>query len=164
MKISLIAAMAENRVIGNQGRLPWPHLPNDWANFFRVTDGCKMIMGRKSYDTPDRLGSKVGNFVVSSQDNFPMDEGFVRVASLHEALEKCKEDAEVFVIGGGEIFNQAMPLANCIHLTVVHGIFEGDAFFPEIPSDFKIISKLDFEADQNHAFAYSFVVYERDFV
>ena len=161
MKISLIAAMSENRVIGNQGRLPWPHLPNDWANFFVVTAGCRMIMGRKSYDTPDRLGSEAGNFVISRQVDFPMDEGFMLVSSLQEALEKCKTDSEVFVIGGSEIFNQAMHLADCIHLTVVHGNFEGDAFFPAIPSDFKITSQKDFQVDENHAYSYSFLVYER---
>ena len=161
MKISLIAAMSENRTIGNQGRLPWPHLPNDWANFFEVTAGCKMIMGRKSYDTPDRLGSKVGNFVITRQADFPMDRGFVRVSSLHEALEECKEDSEVFVIGGSEIFSQAMSISNCIHLTVVHGVFGGDAFFPEIPSDFQLTSQKDFQTDENHQYAYSFLIYKR---
>ena len=160
MKISLIAAMSENRAIGLAGRLPWPHLPNDWANFFRVTAGCRMIMGRKSYDTPDRLGSTVGNFVITRQADFPMDAGFERVASLAEALEKCQADNEVFVIGGEEIFRQALPLADCIHLTLVHDTFVGDAFFPEFdPKRFQLKSRQDFPADPQHALAYSFLVY-----
>ncbi len=162
MRISLIAAMSENRVIGNQGRLPWPHLPNDWDNFFKVTQGCRMIMGRKSYDTPDRLASESGNFVITRQTDFPLEEGFERAGSLQEALQKCKDDKEVFVIGGEEIFRQALPLADCIHLTVVHGVFEGDAHFPEFSDkDFRLISSQDFPVDAQHAYAYSFLVYER---
>jgi len=162
MRISLIVAMSENQAIGLKGRLPWPHLPNDWANFFRVTDGYRMIMGRKSYDTPDRLSSKAGNFVITRQADFPLDDGFTRTGSLEEALKFCQNDKEVFVIGGEEIFRQALPLADCIHLTVVHGHFEGDAFFPEFPKeDFGITSQQEFPADENHALAYTFLVYER---
>jgi len=162
MRISLIAAMSENRMIGNKGRLPWPPLPNDWANFFKVTQGCRMIMGRKSYDTPDRLSSKTGNFVVTRQADFPLDEGFTRASSLEEALEYCKNDREVFVIGGEEIFRLALPIADCIHLTLVHGIFEGDAHFPEFSKEnYALKSRQDFLADEQHDVAYSFLVYER---
>lgn len=162
MKISLIAAMSENRVIGNKGRLPWTHLPLDWHNFFVVTKGCRMIMGRKSYDTPDRLGSDVGNFVVTSQADFPMDEGFERVGSLEEALKECENDGEVFVIGGEQIFVQALPLAQTIHLTIVHDLFDGDAYFPDIPSDeFRLLSKKDFETDEQHAHRFSFLIFQR---
>lgn len=162
MRISLIAAMSENRVIGHLGRLPWPHLPHDWDNFFRVTAGCKMIMGRKSYDTPDRLSSPEGNYVITRQADFPMDPGFVRVGSLEEALLLCEDQSEVFVIGGEEIFRQALPQADCIHLTLVHGVFEGDAHFPTFPmDDFQLVSQEDFTTDAQHAYAYSFLVYKR---
>ncbi len=161
MKISLIAAMSQNRVIGNNGRLPWSHLPLDWDNFFRVTKGCRMIMGRKSYDTPDRLGSDVGNFVITRQADFAMDEGFERVGSVDEALDKTKNDAEVFVIGGEQIFRQVLPLAQTIHLTIVHDDFEGDAFFPEIPNDFRLVSQQNHETDEHHAHRFSFLVFER---
>ncbi|MFN8348632.1 MAG: dihydrofolate reductase [Spirosomataceae bacterium] len=162
MRISLIAAMSENRMIGRKGLLPWPHLPNDWDNFFKVTAGCRMIMGRKSYDTPDRLSSESGNFVITRQENFPMEDGFVRVGSLEEALTLCQNDPEVFVIGGEEIFRWALPLADVIHLTLVHGIFEGDARFPEFSEEvFQLKSRQDFPADPRHAYAYSFLVYER---
>lgn len=157
--------MAENRAIGFRGHLPWPSLPNDWAHFFKVTKGCRMIMGRKSYDTPDRLASEVGNFVITRQKDFPLEEGFTQASSLEEALEACKNDKEVFVIGGAEIFRQALPLADTIHLTIVHGIFEGDAFFPEFSdADFTQKSRQDFPADEQHAVAYSFLVYERKII
>jgi dihydrofolate reductase len=162
LKISLIAAMSENRVIGNEGRLPWPHLPEDWANFFRVTDGCRMIMGRKSYDTPDRLSSPVGNFVVTRQADYALDEGFTRAGNLEQALAACRLDAEVFVIGGEEIFRQALPLADCIHLTVVHGTFEGDAYFPDFDlTHFKKVNERTILEDANHLYSFTFFVYEK---
>ncbi len=162
MKISLIAAMSQNRAIGLRGRLPWPHLPADWENFFEVTKNCRMIMGRKSYDTPDRLWSEVGSFVITRQADFPLDAGFERAFSLEEALACCQADDEVFVIGGEEIFRQALPLAHSIHLTLVNGTFEGDAFFPEFDENaFKITSKQDFVADLRHPYAFSLLVYER---
>jgi dihydrofolate reductase len=161
MKISLIAAMSLNRAIGYKGRLPWPHLPADWANFFEVTAGCRMIMGRKSYDTPDRLSSDVGNFVITKQTDLAMDDGFERVSSLEEALARCQNDPEVFVIGGGEVFSQAMPLSHCIHLTVVKDIFEGDAFFPDIPDEFQLVDQRDFEIDHQHPLPFSFLVYQK---
>lgn len=162
MKISLISAMSENRAIGLKGRLPWSSLPNDWANFFKVTQGCRMIMGRKSYDTPDRLSSEAGNFVITRQEDYVVEEGFTRVGSLAEALDACKDDKEVFVIGGAEIFHQALPLADIIHLTLVHGLYEGDAFFPEFSeNDFKLKSRQDFPADPQHAVPYTFLVYEK---
>lgn len=162
MRISLIAAMSENRVIGKNGKLPWPHLPNDWKNLFEVTNGCKMIMGRKSYDTPDRISSPVGNFVITRQQNFSLDPNFQRVGSLEEALNLCQQEKEVFVLGGEQIFRQALPLADCIHLTIVHGIFEGDAYFPEFSAEkFHIVSKKTYPADTLHAVPYTFLVYER---
>jgi dihydrofolate reductase len=162
MKISLIAAMSENHVIGFKERLPWGSMPKDWENLFIVTKDCKMIMGRKSYDSKDRISSKVGNYVISRQRNLKLDEGFKLAENLNEAIQDCKNEKEIFIIGGGEIFKDAIFLADCIHLTVIHAEFEGDAFFPEIDSEkFKIKSKLKFKKDESHAFDYSFLIYEK---
>ena len=87
IKIYLIAAMSDNRIIGNKGRLPWGHLPADWDNLFRITEGYVFIMGRKSYDTPDRVASKIGNVVVTRQAHFPLEKGFDRADSLTNALK-----------------------------------------------------------------------------
>ncbi|NJN33940.1 MAG: dihydrofolate reductase [Saprospiraceae bacterium] len=133
MKISLIAAMSENRVIGNKGRLPWGHLPIDWDNLHAVTRGKKMVMGRKSYDTPDRIASPMGNIVLTRQADYPLELGFERAESLEKALKILRGEGldEIFILGGSEIFKEAIFLADKIHLTLVHGVFEGDAFFPE---------------------------------
>jgi dihydrofolate reductase len=165
MKINLIAAMSENRVIGNKGRLPWGHLPKDWAHLFEVTDGIPMIMGRKSYDTPDRVASPNSlNIVVTSQADFPLDEGFERAHTLDKALQILDNQnfKEVFVIGGGTIFEQIIDKADKIFLTIVHAEFEGDAFFPVFSEkDFKLTQRQDFETDEQHKYAFSILIFER---
>jgi dihydrofolate reductase len=161
MKISIMAAMSQNRVIGKEGRLPWLHIPADWANLHRVCYGKPMIMGRKSYDTPDRVWSEAGNVVITRQLGYDVEEGFVVEHSLAEAIQRLSDYPEVFVIGGEEIFRQALPLVDTIHLTVVHQSFEGDAFFPTFEDDFIEASRSDFKADGENLYDYSFLVYER---
>ena len=165
MTISLISAMSENHVIGNKGLLPWGHLPNDLANLYRITEGMPMIMGRKSYDTPDRVWSKTApNIVVTRQADLVLDTGFEKAESIEEALQLIdnKGFTEVFIIGGGEIFKQSIHLADSIYLTLVHATFEGDAYFPNIdPSVFQLIKRQDFEKDEQHAYDYSFLIYKK---
>jgi dihydrofolate reductase len=165
MKINLIAAMSDNRVIGLKGRLPWGHLPKDWAHLFQVTDGIPMIMGRKSYDTPDRVASpNAMNIVVTSQSDFPLEVGFERAENLEKALQIIDNQGvkEVFVIGGGTIFEQIIHRADKIFLTVVHAEFEGDAFFPTFSNaDFELTNQEHFEADSQHKYPFSILIYER---
>ncbi len=165
MTIHLIAAMSENRVIGCKGRLPWGHLPKDWEHLFRVTDGIPMIMGRKSYDTPDRVASpNAPNIIVTSQADFPLETGFIRADNLDHALQIVDNQnfTNVFVIGGGRIFEQIIDRADSIFLTVVHATFEGDAFFPLFSNAvFKLTERQDFEADEQHKYAFSILTYTR---
>ena len=102
MQLSIMAAMGQNRVIGNQGRLPWPPMPADWTHLHKVCQGKKMIMGRKSYDTPDRISSATGNVVISRQPNYPLEKGFIQANSLPQALAMLHDEVEVFVMGGEE--------------------------------------------------------------
>jgi len=162
MHLSLIAAMSQNRAIGLKGRLPWPPLPEDGANLRAVTAGRKMIMGRKSYDTPDRVWSPEGNLVITRQRDYALEPGFERVHSLEEALERYADEAEVFVLGGAEIFQEALPLADTLHLTVIWHDFPGDAFFPAVDQTrLKQTSRRDIPADERHPFPFSFFIYER---
>ena len=165
MTISIISAMSENHVIGNKGLLPWGHLPNDLANLYRITEGVPMIMGRKSYDTPDRVWSKTApNIVITRQVDLVLDTGFVKAENIEQALQLVENQCftEVFIIGGGEIFKQTIHLADYIYLTLVHATFEGDAYFPQIdPSVFHIIDRQDFEKDEQHAYDYSFLIYKK---
>ncbi|WP_337044495.1 dihydrofolate reductase [Emticicia sp. 17c] len=160
--ISLIAAMSENRAIGLNNALPWNPIPADWDNLKQVTKGKKMIMGRKSYDNPHRIWSDAGNFVITRQLNYAVDEGFVVVNSLEAAIDQCQNDSEVFVLGGEEIFRLALPMADMIYLTVVHEIFEGDAFFPVFEeTDFNIIERKEFKAGQNTPYDITILTYQR---
>ena len=162
MKISIMAAMSTNRAIGNKNRLPWGTMPADWRNLYTVTEGKIMIMGRKTYDAPDRVWSDSGNIVISHHKDMVLDPSFIKADSLDHALDLVKLVDEVFIIGGAEIFKQALPLAHTIHLTLIHGVFEGDAFFPEIDeSRFKLAGRKDFKKDAENPYDYSFLVYRK---
>jgi dihydrofolate reductase len=162
MLISLIAAMSLNRGIGFQNKLPWKHLPADWDNLKRVTAGKKMIMGRKSYESPDRLWSEVGNVVITRQAGYQTDPGFLVADSLEKALQLVGNVDEVFILGGEEIFRDSLSLADRIYLTLVKDIFPADAFFPEFSEkDFAEISREDHAADAENPYDYTFLVYER---
>jgi len=160
--ISLIAAMSENRAIGLNNALPWNPIAADWDNLKQVTKGRKMIMGRKSYDNPHRIWSDVGNYVITRQQNYETDPGFEVVHSLDEAIKKCHNQQEVFVLGGEEIFRQAIPIADKIYLTVVHAVFDGDAFFPTFnENEFDITERKEFKAGENTPYSISILTYER---
>jgi dihydrofolate reductase len=165
MIISLIVAASENNVIGKDNQLPW-HLPNDMKFFKNTTWGMPVIMGRKTFEAlaggplPGRF-----NFVITRRKDWRPPESDVQVAGdLQGALTlaaatDCKE---VFVIGGGQVYAEAMPLADRIYMTRVHAVLEGDAWFPPIDGKaWREVSNLDFPADDKHAYAYSFQLWER---
>lgn len=160
--ISLIAAMSENRAIGLDNALPWEPIPADWNNLRKVTMGKKMIMGRKSYDNPHRLWSEAGNYVITRQQGYRVEQGFEAVSSLEEALQKCADQQEVFVLGGEAIFRLAIPIADKIYLTIVHQVFNGDTFFPVFDeSTFDIIDRKEFKAGESTPYDISILTYRR---
>ena len=129
--ISLITAFELNRGIGFKNALPWPEpIPADWDYLRKVTHGKKMIMGRKSYDNPHRVWSEAGNFVLTRQACYPVESLFTQVTSLQDAIYACQEEEEIFVIGGQQLFEMALPLCQTIHCTYVKAHFESDTFFP----------------------------------
>ena len=131
-RLHLIFARASNGVIGRDGRLPW-HLPEDLAHFKRTTLGCPVIMGRKTWDSlPPKFRPLPGrlNIVVTRQPHWQA-EGAVRAGSLAEALAACADNADAWVIGGAEIYAQALPLARSAVVTEIDADFDGDAFAPE---------------------------------
>jgi dihydrofolate reductase len=165
MTISTMAAMSLNRAIGFQNKLPWGSLPADWAYLYEITKDKVMIMGRKSYEAEERVWSSAGNIVLSRQSNYRLDEGFIQAETLEKALEILKEAFldEVFIIGGEQIFRQAIPnLVDRIYLTLIHETFEGDAFFPEFDTTvYNLKVRQDFKADVENPYDYSFLVYEK---
>lgn len=165
MIVSLIAAHARNRAIGKNNDLPW-HLPNDMRYFMETTQGHCVIMGRKNYESlPHKyrpLANRT-NIVVTRQSNFEAF-GCTVVHSFADALQEAKQknETEVFVIGGAEIYTQALPVADRLYLTEIDALVEGDTFFPVVDyAAYKEVSRKHHASDAKHAYAFDFVVYER---
>ncbi|MBI4930408.1 MAG: dihydrofolate reductase [Bacteroidetes bacterium] len=164
MIISLIVAVAENNVIGKNNSLPW-HLPADMKYFRDTTLGHCVIMGRKNYDSiPLKYRPLDGrtNIVVTFQNDFIAD-GCIVVNSLEDALKQAmnKNETEVFIIGGADIYRQTINIADKIYYTKIHHAFDGDAFFPKVNSDrWKLTMQTDRQSDEKNKFPFSFCVYE----
>jgi dihydrofolate reductase len=158
----LIAAAGESNELGKNGDLPW-HLPDDFQHFKKTTTGHPMIMGRKTFDTfPKPLPNRLHIIVTRDQGYGVAHENCLVVYSLEEALKVVSEAEKVFVIGGGEIYKQALPFATKIELTRVHATFEADTFFPEIdPRSWTEISSSHHPADSRHAYSFTFQTFKR---
>ena len=160
MKVSLIVAMAKNRVIGAGNRIPW-HLPNELRLFKSLTMGHHIVMGRKTYESINRLLPGRTTVIVTRQRDYAVP-GAIVVHSVKEALDTCQGDEECFVIGGADLFRETLPLADRIHLTVVDAEPEGDTFMPDFDvSAWQEISSQRFPADDKHAYSYRYSVYDR---
>jgi dihydrofolate reductase len=162
MKVSLIVAADENNVIGVQNKLPW-HLPEDLQHFRKVTADHPIIMGRKTYESIGRPLPGRRNIVITRQKNFKR-KGIEIVPTLDKALKAASlgEGDEAFVIGGGEIFRLAMPIAQRIYFTRIHGAFEGDITFPAIEEkEWRELSREKHEADEKNPHTFTFLLYER---
>ena len=160
--ISLIAAISSNRIIGRDNRLPW-HLPADLEHFHGLTRHKPFIMGRKSYESPDRLLSDYRNVILSRKSSISLCPNCELAGSLDEALGRFRESEEVFVLGGESVFRQALTKASRIYLTEVEAIIEGDASFPEIDQAlWKPIREEYRERDQNNQYNLYFKEYVRE--
>jgi len=160
--LSLIAAMDDNRLIGNKNRLPW-HLPADLAFFKRTTMGKPIVMGRKTYDSIGKPLPGRRNIVITRDADFGA-EGCEVANSIEAAMSLTRDDDEVMLIGGASLYQQTIGRARQLYITRIHHIFEGDTWFPEIdPGQWKEENREDFEADHNNHYAYSFIKYVREF-
>lgn len=159
MQINLVVAASENNVIGKDNKLLWC-LPNDMRFFKNVTWAMPVIMGRKTYESLGKPLKGRTNIVITRQKDWKPEGTFV-VDTMDKALAQAADtDAkQVYVIGGGEIYKQSMSIANRIYITRVHAKLEGDTNFPEIDSSWTLESRIDFEKDENHDYAYSFEVW-----
>lgn len=157
MRISLIAAASENNVIGNHGNIPW-NIPEDLQHFRTITLGKPIVMGRKTYQSIGHPLPKRRNIVITRQKDFKA-EGCEVVGSLEDALQVAGKDSEeVFVIGGGEIYREALPKADRVYLTRVHATIEGDAYFPEFhPEHWNEVSRERREGNPS----WTYLVYEK---
>ena len=159
-RVSLIVAMARNRVIGAGGRIPW-YLPNELQLFKRITMGHPIIMGRKTYESIGRLLPGRTTIIVTRQSDYRVP-GAIVAHSLDEAIARCRNEEEIFVIGGGELYRETLPRADRIYLTTVEAEPPGDTFMPEIDwSAWRETSAESFGTDEKHAYPYRFAVYDR---
>jgi dihydrofolate reductase len=155
MKISLIAAMAENRVIGRGPDIPWD-LPDDRKRFRELTWGYPVIMGRKTFETLD--GPLPGRLnIILTRDRNYRAAGCLVVHEPKEALAGAGDAEELFICGGGEVYREFLPLADRIYLTVIHRAVDGDVLFPEIPGDFAVAGEEPVAEPVPH----TFFVYEK---
>ena len=155
MIISLIAAMAENRVIGRDNAIPWD-LPADRKRFRELTLGHPVIMGRKTFES--LAGPLPGrkNIIITRQTDY-RPQGCSVAHNLAAALALAGEADEVFICGGGEVYREALPIADRIYLTIIHRAFAGDSRFPEIPGQFVEVERKTVTDDV----AYSFVFFSK---
>ncbi|RLJ16919.1 type 3 dihydrofolate reductase [bacterium endosymbiont of Escarpia laminata] len=159
--ISLIWAMAENRVIGRNNQLPW-HLSADLQHFKRLTLGKPIVMGRKTWESLPGLLPKRQHIVVTGNRDYRA-EGALVVHSIDEAVAAAGDAQEIMIVGGGAFYAQMLPQADRLYLTLVHMEVEGDAWFPEFDlSAWREVRREDFSADEKNRFAYSFITLERE--
>lgn len=152
--IIMIAAAAENNALGKNNDLLW-HLPDDFKRFKQLTTGHHIIMGRKTFESfPKPLPNRTHIIVTKQKDYKP--EGCLIANSIEEAIQMVPADEDVFVIGGGEIYNLAMPYADKIELTRVHDSFEADTFFPAIDSDWELKASSFHPKDEKHRFDFTY--------
>lgn len=159
--ITMIAAAGQNNELGKNNGLLW-HLPDDFKRFKALTTGHYIIMGRKTFESfPKPLPNRI-HLVITRNKNYKK-EGAIVVHSLKEALSKVKDDDQPFVIGGGEIYEMALNIADKIELTRVHGTFDdADTFFPKFSEkDWKLIAEDNHPTDKKHNYAFTYETWIR---
>jgi len=158
--ISIIAAIGNNNVIGSKNSLPW-HLPADFKHFKEITLGKPCIMGQKTFESIGKPLPGRTNIVLSLAKNLKLN-GCTVASSIEDALKAAGEAKEVMICGGASVYRQFLPLADRLYITLVHGDFEGDAFFPEIErADWNEAERKDFGADAKNSCSYSFIIFDR---
>ncbi len=165
MKISMIAAIGQNRVIGKNNGLVWS-LPDDMKFFMRKTTGHPVIMGRKNYESiPEKFRPLPNrkNIIITRQSDYNAERAFV-VHSLEEAINSVKEDNpdEIFIIGGGQVYEMGLAVADTMYITEIHEAFDGDTYFPEYDkSQWEEVERISHGTDERHAYAFDFATYQR---
>ena len=158
--VSLIVAMARNRVIGSNNTLPW-HLPADLKHFRGLTMGHHIVMGRKTYESIGKPLPGRTSVVVTRNPDYAAP-GAIVVNSLQAAFAACSNDTEIFVIGGAELYRQAITLADRIYLTEIAADIRGDAYFPEFdPGEWVEVSRETHSQSEPQPLVYHFVAYHR---
>ena len=155
----MIAAMANDKVIGKDNQMPW-HLPADFAWFKRCTMGKPVIMGRKTYESIGRPLPSRHNIVISRDASLVID-GVSTVSSIEQALELVKDNEEVMIIGGGSIYQACLELASRLYITEIKADIAGDTRFPDWGTGWKEIHRETYQADEKNQYDMEFVILDR---
>jgi dihydrofolate reductase len=159
-RLSILVAMAQNRTIGINNTLPW-RCPEDLKRFKALTMGHHMVMGRKTFDSIGKPLPGRTTVVVTRNRNLKID-GCLILHSLEEALAACRGDAEIFVVGGAELYKQALPMADTLYITEIRQEVEGDAYFPEFDkAQWQETSREKRRQETPQPLEYDFVTYQR---
>jgi dihydrofolate reductase len=159
--ISLIAAMARNRVIGKDNAMPW-HLPADLAHFKRVTMGKPVIMGRNTFESIGRPLPGRKNVVISRNPDY-QPEGCVVVSSIDAAIDECVDSDEVMIIGGGQLYQAMLPRADRLYLTLIEAELDGDTQFPDYTEyGWEVVDTEHYVADECNQYDLEFVTLDRE--
>ncbi len=158
--ITMIAAIGRNGELGKDNDLVW-HLPNDLKRFKKVTAGHHVIMGRKTFESLGKPLPNRTNIIITRNKTYTV-KGCIVVHSLEEALAAAQADENPYILGGAQIYKQALEIADVLDLTLVDASLDADAFFPKIETSKWIeTAREDHEADEKHEYAYSFVTYKK---
>lgn len=159
--ISIIVAVSEDRGIGKDNKLLW-NISEDMKRFRKLTLGNTVIMGKKTWESLPRRPLQGRINVVLTDDPKEVIEGSVTAYSIEDALSKCEKGEEIFVIGGGSVYRQFMPVADRLYITHVHKNVPADVYFPEIdPNIWKIEEKEDYLASETNTIPYSYIIYQK---
>lgn len=159
-QLHLIVAHARNGVIGKENKLPW-YLPEDLKNFKRTTLGKPVIMGRKTWESLGRPLPGRRNIVITRQKDY-VAEGAMVVSDLQAAIEAVADAPVALIMGGAQVYKEALPQVEVAHITYLNADFEGDAYFePLNPNEWTLTEEESFPATDAHPFSYSFRIYSR---
>ncbi|MGD0755841.1 MAG: dihydrofolate reductase [Bacteroidales bacterium] len=159
--ISIIVAVSEDWGIGKDNELLW-HISEDLKRFKRLTSGNTVIMGKKTWESLPRKPLSGRKNIVLTDDPKESIENSVTAYSIEDALSKCGQDEEIFIIGGGSVYRQFMPIADRLYITHVHEKAPADIYFPEIdPGIWEVKEKEEFKAEGDNSIPYTYTIYER---
>lgn len=157
MKISIIAALGQNNVIGKDNKLPW-HLPADFKRFKQLTMGKPIILGSRTFESIGKpLPGRIN--IILTRNNCSRRPDVLFASSLEEAVALSQNHEELMICGGASVYKQFLPLATKMYLTLIHQAFQGNVFFPEYnKEEWQEVERIDNEADDDNPYPYSFVV------
>lgn len=158
--IIIIAAVSENNALGKNNDLVW-HLPDDFKRFKQLTSGHYIVMGRKTFESfPKPLPNRT-HVIITRQKNYS-PEGCLIANTLQEAMQLCPKNEDTYIIGGGEIYNQSIGIADILEITRVHHTFDADTFFPDIDAEvWQLTNEVFHPKDDKHNYSFTYQTYHR---